>query len=428
MTKWMAILMLPTLLMGQKKQVFESSDLTYFWTAYDLIVATTDTIEKQELLENLYFNPSTPGLDALLEVRRYTSKDYLDAIANYPKFWASLRAKTQSVETLYPAIESDIEKLRAAYPALKPATIYFAMGAFRTNGTVYRDRVLIGAECALADRFVVIDELPEWRQPFYRESEPRENLPLLCTHEYLHIQQKPLVENLLSMCLYEGVAEFISCLVTGKKSTVPAIDFGKAHEKEVVDLFVKDLYVMSHNYNWIWGENRNDFKIRDLGYYIGYEIAERHYAKASDKTKAIANLIELDYSDEKAVARLVDDTKLFPEALSKLNADYESRRPTVVLVEPLEGGNKLRPGKTWLKIVFSEALNGTNTGVDFGPLGESAFPVLGSQRKWSDDHKSWTIEADLAPNRHYQILISNNFRKADQTRLKPYLIDFWTSD
>jgi hypothetical protein len=410
-----------------QKQIFVATDIDNFWKAYEKIISTNDTIQKYNYLKELYTDKGTPGLKNLMEVRRYTDKDYIDAIKNYPKFWNSLKSKTAAYKQLYPEIETDIQKLKQAYPYLKPATIYFSIGVFRTNGTVQGERILIGSECALADDQVVTDELPEWRQPFYKTQNPRRGLALLCTHEYVHTQQKPLVENLLSMCLYEGVAEFVSCKATGKKSNVAAIEFGKAKEKEVVDLFVTDLFTMSNDYNWLWGENRNSLKIRDLGYYIGFEICERYYNQAKDKQKAIKELIELDYSDEKEVERIVDRTHLLPQSLPNLNSDYEKRRPTVISVEP-SINNPIKPGLTTFRITFSEPLNGFHTSVDFGPLGKDAFPKLSGERIWSADNRSWLFQAELQPNRHYQILISNNFRKVDQIRLKPYLIDFNTTE
>ncbi len=71
---------------------------------------------------------------------------------------------------------------------------------------------------------------------------------------------------------------------------------------------------------------------------------------------------------------------------------------------------------------------GKSVGIDFGPLGKEFTPQIKPERTWSSDQKSWTFKADLKPNQRYQILISENFRKQDGTRLKPYLIDFKTAD
>lgn len=225
---------------------------TIFWKAYDKILSAKDSVSQYTFLKEIYLDNATPGLKSIIEVRNYKEKDFVDMITKYPKFWRSIKPNTLKVKNRYSTINSDIKKLKKAYPDLKPATIYFTVGAFRTNGTIQGDRILIGSELSLADRNTVIDELPDWRKPFYKTQNPIKEIALLCTHEYVHTQQKELVENLLSMCLYEGVAEFISCKVTGKKSASPAIAFGKANQKMVIDKFVSDLFTRKNNYNWLW--------------------------------------------------------------------------------------------------------------------------------------------------------------------------------
>lgn len=419
-----------TQLLAQKfRQRFVSNDIDNFWIAYDKIVATKDSASQYRLLKELYLSKGTPGLQGLMAVRNYSEKDFIDAINRYPKFWNSIRPNTKKVAGLYPAIDANIQKLKQAYPGLKPATIYFSVGAFRAGGTIQGNKVLIGSELSLADKTTVVSELPAWRQPFYETQHPIKELPLLCTHEYIHTQQKPLVYNLLSMCLYEGVAEFISCQVTGTKSDAPAIEFGKANQQAVVNKFVNDLFIMTNNDNWMWGENGNELKVRDLGYYIGYEICERYYRQSKDKKIAIQELIELDYENEKEVERIVDLSKLLPKSLNELYNDYENERPSVINLLPFANGSQqVKSGQTKITIVFSEPLVRYNTGMDFGPLGQDHFPAIKPERIFSEDGKSWSFDADLKPNQQYQILISNNFRKENGVRLKPYLIEFKTAE
>ncbi|MFD2585122.1 DUF2268 domain-containing putative Zn-dependent protease [Pedobacter vanadiisoli] len=411
------------------EQPFVSKDIDHFWAAYDRIVLTKDSTEQYRLLKDLYINKGTEGLKSLIEVRHYSEKEFMGWILKYPKFWNSIRPNTYKVKDLYPKISANIRKLKKAYPELKPATIYFAVGAFRTGGTTQGNKVLIGSELSLADQNTVTDELPDWRKAFYQTQHPYQELPLLCTHEYVHTQQKELVENLLTMCLYEGVAEFISCKVTATKSNTPAIEFGKANEKKVIDKFVSDLFIISNNYNWLWGENRNELKVRDLGYYIGYEICERYYNLSKNKTKAIKELVELDYTNEKEVQRIVDLTRLLPKTVQELNNDYEKQRPAVVKLAPFENGSQtVKPGLTKITVQFSEPLVKNRAGLDFGPLGKDFCPQIKPERSFSEDGRSWTFEADLKPGQHYQIVVSSNFRTEHGIRLKPYLIDFKTTD
>lgn len=409
------------------KQQFVSDDITNFWMAYENIQTTTDSTLQYQYINELYINKATDGLKALMHVRNYTAQDFVENIMAYPNFWKSLKPSTLHIQKQFDNIEADILKLKTLYPDLKPSTIYFSIGDFRTGGTAYEDRVLIGSELSLADDSVIVSELPERLQNYFKTYKPNENLALTCTHEYIHTQQKELINNLLSKCLYEGIAEFVSCKATEKPSSSPAIEFGKAHQNEVVEQFVKDLFIMSNDSDWLWGENTNHLKERDLGYHIGYEIAERYYHLSNDKKKAIKDLIELDYTDEKAVEAIIDVTEFLPKTLNELYEDYELERPKVTAIQPFKNGSKkVKPGITKITITFSEPLNGYNTGIDFGPLGKDCFPKLRPNRVWSEDYKSITIEAELQPNKTYQFVIDNTFRKENGIRLKPYLIEFST--
>lgn len=409
------------------KQVFVATDIENFWNAYDKITTTKDSLQQYRLLRELYLEKGTEGLKGLIEVRNYTEKEFIDWVTQNPKFWNSIRPNTLKVKSIYPKINANIQKLKKAYPDLKPATIYFAFGAFRTGGTIQGNKVLIGSELSLADKSTIIDELPSWRQPFYKTQNPLNELPLLCTHEYIHTQQKDLVENLLSMCLYEGVAEFISCKVTGTKSDAPAIEFGKVNQKMVVDKFISDLFLMKNNYNWLWGENTNELKVRDLGYYIGYEICERYYNISKDKSKAIKELIELDYTNEKEVERIVDLTKLFPKSLEELYNDYEKQRPNVVSISPFENGSQnVKSGIIQISINFSEEMDINFRGFDYGPLGENHIYKFKQLIGWSNNNKTITVEVEIEPNKNYQALVTNRFRNKKGIALKPYLIEFNT--
>ena len=422
------IFSLTTFSYAQKfKQTFVSADIDNFWIAYDKINATKDSVQQYALLKELYLNKGTEGLKGLIEVRNYSEKEFIDWITKYPKFWSSLRPNILIAKRLYPKINTNIQKLKKAYPDLKLSTIYFSVGAFRTGGTIQGNKVLIGSELSLADKTTIIDEFPSWPQSFYKTQNPLNELPLLCTHEYIHTQQKKFVDNLLSYCIYEGVAEFISCKVTGTKSDAPAIEFGKANQKIVVDKFVSDLFLMKNNNNWLWGENRNELKVRDLGYYIGYEICERYYNLSKDKTKAIKELIELDFKNEKEVERIVDTTKVLPKSLEELYNDYDKQRPTVVSITPFENGSlKVKSGIIQMSVTFSTEMDINYRGFDFGPLGENYIYKFKQLIGWSNNNKTITVEFEVESNKQYQSLVTNRFRSKNGFALKPYLIDFKT--
>ncbi len=404
-----------------------TSDINLFWKAYDQIVQEPDSSKKVRLLDSLYISKGSAGLAKIIEARNYTAVEYVDLINSYPKFWQSIRENTFKSKSLAKELNNGLNKLEKIYPEMNPAKIFFTIGAMRTNGTTRDSSVLIGSELAMADSSIDISEFEgrtkEWLENFFGLN-PIEGLVLLNVHEYVHTQQNPIPTNLLHICLYEGVAEFVSVIAMGVPSNTPAVAYGKENPA-VRAKFEREMFY-ERTYDWLWSNSPNEFNVRDLGYYIGYAIAEIFYDRADDKLDAIKTLIEIDYAQGLKVDSFIDDTRFFTKPISTLRKEDQSKRPKVSRLNPFNNGDTTVDSETKLiTIEFSEPLNGHNTGVDYGPLGESGFPKIIS-RQWSNDGKSWNIEVELEANKHYQFYISNNFRTEEGIPLLPYLIDFKT--
>ncbi|UZO80391.1 hypothetical protein NBT05_15720 [Aquimarina sp. ERC-38] len=411
-----------------------TTDINNFWEAYDKITSTQDSTLQYQYLDSLYFKKGTEGLKAIRQVRNYTLQDYLRTINNYPEFWTSIRENTLKANQFSSELQDGIEKFSKIYPDLKPAKIYFTIGAFRTNGTTLDSLVLIGSELAMADKHTISTEFPkeerEDRRTFF-DSSPIDNLVLLNIHEYVHTQQKPMVHNLLSLSIYEGVAEFVSVKAMDVPSAAPSIEFGKKNADSVRDKFEQEMFYTNNRFKWLWSSGTsNEFGVRDLIYYIGYQMAENFYEQAENKKEAIKKLIELDFNNETEIEEFVHSTSFFSASLDELYQNFKNKRPTVIGIKQFENKNKnVNPKMNQITVEFSEPLNGTSTGIEFGPLSKDYFPKNSAVgRYWSEDNKSYTIPVDLEPNKQYQILLHNNFRTTDWIPLKPYLIEFKTEN
>lgn len=408
------------------------SDIDHFWEAYDSISTTPDSLQQARYLKELFLDRGSPGLEGIMQARSYTTQEYLNAIRSYPKFWNSVRENTGKAGELSRELDAGIEKLRKLYPPLKPAKIYFTIGALRTNGTTLDSLVLIGSELAMADKNTVSSEFPEpyatGRRRFF-DSNPIEDLILLNVHEYVHTQQKPIVHNLLSQCLYEGVAEFVSVTAMGVPSAAPAIAFGKENEERVRKKFEEDMFKMNNTYDWLWSDRKNEFDMRDLGYYIGYEICERFYQKAEDKQQAIKTMIELDYENEEQIEAFVNGSGFFSASLEELYQNFDSRRPQVTAIGPFENGAQdVSPSNRQLELYFSTEMDPAFRNFDFGPLGEEAAVRIQNVLGYGEGNRSIQLEiAPLLPDKQYQITIGSGFRDTSGMPLKPYLIDFKTA-
>jgi Bacterial Ig-like domain len=387
-----------------------TTDIDNFWQAYDKIVKTKDSVAQYDYLKRLFLDRATVGQKAMIQARRYTSKDYVDAINQRQSYFNTIRKNTYKAEDYAKEIGTKIEVFRKLYPPLKPAKLYFTIGAFRSGGTTLNDMVLIGSEIAMA-------------------GEHLSNLVFTNVHEYVHTQQKSTsCDYLLGQSVMEGVAEFVTEKVMGTSSTLPAIAYGKQNEEKVRQAFASHMFNIDYGF-WLYNDVENEFGLRDLGYYVGYTIAEAYYNRAEDKTKAIKEMIEVDANDEQALAAYVDQSGYFNRSVELLKQDYEKSRPKVLSVYPFETGKLISPSTSRFTIQFSAPMNKRSKNFELGPLGMDYLIRVKTFIGFSADGKSLEFEMEqLKPNKHYQLLIGQGFRDLNDKRIKPYLIDFRTGE
>src|SRR5438270_1326478 len=98
-----------------------TSDIDHFWTAFDSIQTTNDSLKQVSFIQSLYVDRGTPGLKAFMEARDYSAPLWVQLIRQYPKFWQSIRPNTLQVKNMTGNIESSIKKLKELYPRLREA-------------------------------------------------------------------------------------------------------------------------------------------------------------------------------------------------------------------------------------------------------------------------------------------------------------------
>ncbi|MEL6872539.1 MAG: hypothetical protein AAFO62_07055, partial [Pseudomonadota bacterium] len=300
-----------------------TEDIARFWIAYDAIRAEPDRDQHLSLLNALYLDVGSPGLHAMNRARSYRSGEYLTAMRDYRRYLDAVRGNTLRVESFKQDIASGMREMRALYPGDRSVPVYFVIGAFRASGTANDGKMLIGAELAMADRTVPTDELAETLPHLvdFVAGQPIDNVVALTLHEYVHAQQRAISGNdLLSQTLFEGVAEYLSTAAIGRRSKADAIAYGEANRSAVLAAFAQDIGKTDFS-GWIWNTPDNAFGMRDLGYYVGYVLADAYIMQADDRGTAIRELIELDYQDRAAVAAVVDATCVFPQPVAAYTAE-----------------------------------------------------------------------------------------------------------
>ena len=406
-----------------------ATDIPLFWSVYDQVIQTSDTNEQMRLMDELYLQKGSPGLHAMMAARRYTSKSYVQAINEYPNFWKSLRSKTNGVENYSEDIQKGIQQLKALYPDLKPAKIYFTMGALMSVGTTLSDKVLIGAEIAMADSTVITNELTgnHSHLPKYIRNNPYKKIVFNNVHEYVHTQQDTTIPNsLLSKVLIEGVPEFVAEKTLNIPSPNNSILFGKANDTAIKATFVKEMFT-EFDIMWFWGNPNNKFNVGDLGYYVGYAICKSYYEQAADKKLAIKTMIELDYHNETEINQFIDDSKYFAKSMKSYREEFEKNRPKIVGISEFENGSQtVDPSIKTLTLQFSERMNTSIRNLRTGPMGENNLLTIIDLLEWSEDGKEITFAIELKPNLQQQLLVTDIFKSEEGYLLEPYLIDITT--
>lgn len=305
------------------EQIIISDDIQNFWVAFDSVQSTDDTIKQLELFTSLFLDNASEGQQRMIEARNYTPEEYLKSIRSFPKFWASLRPNTEHMEGYYSELDAGVQQLHSIYPNLEPSTIYFTVGAHRSPGTGVDSYVLIGTEFALGDLNTNTTEMPDYRQAYYK-IDPVKQLRFLTVHEYVHTQQNEMVFDLLSLTLYEGIADFVASTATGETSPFKAFAYGPENDEAIKAKFEQDMFNPNTIFNWLWNSPDNEFGTSDLAYYVGHKVASIYYDKAEDKQEAIRKLIELDYTNTSEVEALVNSTGYFSTPVSEIRETYIS--------------------------------------------------------------------------------------------------------
>jgi hypothetical protein len=279
----------------QARQDVFMEDIDRFWTAYDSVQTTADTLKQIGYIKDLYTDKGTDGLKLFMKLRRYTPEVWARVIRQYPKFWKSIRPNTLVVKQKQAEILSAVEQFKKVYPDYRYATIYFTIGALRSAGVAEGNTALIGMELTGGGPSIDVSEFPNKRIERYFKTQNIGNIVAVTVHEYVHTQQKEEGKTLLGQAIYEGACDFITELTLGKALINSYLQYGRAHEAELKVAFKKEMLNADYS-QWIYNGSTAK-EMGDLGYFMGYTICKSYYKHATDKKQAIKDIIELPYSD-----------------------------------------------------------------------------------------------------------------------------------
>jgi hypothetical protein len=265
-----------------------TSDIDLFWKAYDKATPANDLY----VFRDEYLRKGSDGLKAFTEMRIGSSCNLVDAMAASPKYYAALRGPSLKVASYEPQIRASYRKLQEIVPDAVFPDVYFVIGRKSSAGTLTDKMLLIGVDMFGKSDPASIEELSPWLKAVVGSMD---RLPYVVAHELIHYQQKyPRSQNstLLTRSVGEGSADFIAELISGSHINPHLHVYGNPIEKELWTEFQNEMDGKDVA-NWLYQGDRAVNRPADLGYYMGYKIAESYYQNSKDKERAVRDILEI---------------------------------------------------------------------------------------------------------------------------------------
>jgi len=244
-----------------------TADIERFWDVYDR--ATQETLA--ELLERDYLAAGTEALRDFVPMRILSADALARKILDEPERYERIREGSLSLQNMEREIREPFLRLEELYPPAVHPDVYFVIGRFNSGGTVSRRGILVGAEMVADDPDAV---------------------PGLIAHELVHFQQVDIPRgrfSLLAQAIREGSADFVGELISGGGLDEETYGYGFEHEAELWREFQKDMFDDEVG-GWLYG-GQPEGRPADLGYFIGYRIAQAFYERSDDRSRAIREVL-----------------------------------------------------------------------------------------------------------------------------------------
>ena len=283
-----------------ERAVFVTSDIARFWKAYDGGGAGGASAPFQ----TEYLDRASPGLSDFIASRNVTAASLAGMVRAYPRYFADIRASTLRLANdadVQSRIRDGYRKIKGMYPPAVFPPVTFLIGRFSTGGTTSASGMLVGLEFYATSSTTPLDELPKFQRDNVR---PLDSLPVIVAHEHTHILQgraggiaSRRNKTLLDQSLMEGGADFVAYVITGGNINARLQPYAIPREHALWTEF-KSMMHGTDISQWIYnqGSDTGD-RPGDLGYFIGFRIAESFYSRTSDKRLALQAIIDISDSD-----------------------------------------------------------------------------------------------------------------------------------
>ena len=236
-----------------------------------------------------YFRAASPGLQAYNSKFGVGRRELCAALRRSPERYAAIEAKLPGLDSAGVRIDSIFKRFQVLVPSAKIRPVYFVVGIGISGGTTTHGLhpvVLVGVELMGSPK----------------------GIPGTVAHEFVHtLQDYPWIGMLqtgpaflrgtvLRNSIMEGSASFIADLVTDFHSHNA---WAEAHEAELWADFQSDMHGKDLS-RWLYNGRGSKPTERpvDLGYWMGYRIVESYYQRATDKSRAIHEILNISDFDK----------------------------------------------------------------------------------------------------------------------------------
>jgi uncharacterized protein YjaZ len=167
------------------------------------------------------------------------------------------------------------------------------MGRMNSGGTTAADGIFIGLELFTRASSSPVDTLTDFERSAATSSD---TLVGLVAHEHAHVLQLAYGAvsgpTLLEAALNEGVADFVGEKASGQLATGDAHVYGPAHEAALWAEFQVEMDGTDLS-RWLYNKGKDPQRPGDLGYFIGYRIAQAYAKQRGDEAAAIRELLRV---------------------------------------------------------------------------------------------------------------------------------------
>jgi hypothetical protein len=275
-----------------------TADIPRFWRVFD----RASLRDAGQLFQADYLDSGSVGLADFARFRVGNGSRLAGTVASHARYYAAIRRNTLSIDTsrtIKASIRLAFQRLKLQCADAVFPDVYFVVGRLNAGGTTSAHGMLIGVEMDARDDTTPVDQLSAWENS---ATGRLADLAPSVAHELIHIQQSPSPTHptLLDQAFREGSADFLGELISGANTTPAQHTYGDAHEMALWGEFTRAMGDTDVS-RWLYQGDQSKDRPADLGYYVGYRIAQSLFRHAADKHDAVCRLMRA--ADPRALLR-----------------------------------------------------------------------------------------------------------------------------